>query len=54
MTAEAMEGCREHCLRAGMDDYIAKPIKLEDLVNALTTWVPCAANFPRQEDPVNS
>ncbi len=40
MTAEAMQGCREHCLAAGMDDYIAKPVRMEDIVEAVQQWVP--------------
>jgi len=38
MTANALQGDREECLTAGMDDYIDKPVKLEDLVNMLEKW----------------
>jgi len=39
MTANAMEGDRERCLAAGMDDYIAKPIKAEQLFACLEHWL---------------
>lgn len=38
MTAAAMEGDRERCLEAGMDDYIAKPIRAEEVKAALSRW----------------
>ncbi len=38
MTANAMQGDREECIRAGMDDYISKPVKLEILVSILEKW----------------
>ncbi len=32
MTANAMDGDRERCIEAGMNDYISKPIRAEELV----------------------
>jgi CheY-like chemotaxis protein len=39
MTANAMQGDREMCMDAGMDDYVTKPIRVEALVDALTRVV---------------
>jgi two-component system sensor histidine kinase/response regulator len=38
MTAHAMAGDKEHCLEAGMDDYITKPIRLEQLLDVLERY----------------
>jgi CheY-like chemotaxis protein/nitrogen-specific signal transduction histidine kinase len=43
MTANAMEGDREICLAAGMNDYITKPINIEQLAKALSNCRPIAA-----------
>jgi CheY-like chemotaxis protein len=40
MTARAIEGSRERCLAHGMDDFVSKPIQMEELIRVLETWLP--------------
>jgi signal transduction histidine kinase/CheY-like chemotaxis protein len=42
VTANAMEGDRRRCLDAGMDDYLPKPFRANDLRRVLERWLPAA------------
>jgi len=43
-TANAMQGDKEKCLRAGMDDYISKPVSQSGLQSILLKWIPSKAH----------
>ena len=51
MTANAMQGDREKCLAAGMDDYISKPMRLSDIQRALAQWNPRQVGENASSDP---
>ena len=51
MTANTMQGDRERCLAAGMDDYLSKPLRREALENALGRWSVQTARDPVYRTP---
>ena len=42
LTADVVEGARERCAAAGMNDFIPKPLQMENLARALRMWLPPA------------
>lgn len=49
MTAHAMQGDRERCLQAGMDDYVSKPLQQKVLFSALERWLAETENAAREK-----
>jgi PAS domain S-box-containing protein len=54
MTANVMQGDREKCLAAGMNDYISKPICAESLVNVIDKWLPQESELTSTVSPLRA
>ncbi|MCG8435741.1 MAG: response regulator [Gammaproteobacteria bacterium] len=54
VTAHAMEGERAKCLAAGMNDYLAKPLRIQKLTETLQHWLPEARQTENAVNPGNS
>ena len=50
VTAHAVPGDREACLRGGMDDYLGKPVNVDVLRRSLEKWLPNSPRLSRREE----
>jgi CheY-like chemotaxis protein len=51
LTADILKDARAKCLAAGMDDYITKPLKMQELGAALERWLPSTVASKSQTNP---
>jgi signal transduction histidine kinase/CheY-like chemotaxis protein len=51
MTADAMSDARERCMQAGMDDHLAKPVDLNELIDLLQKWIAVGREPARSTEP---
>jgi CheY-like chemotaxis protein/HPt (histidine-containing phosphotransfer) domain-containing protein len=54
MTAHAQTSDRKRCMDAGMNDYLAKPISVKELVAGLNAWLPAQSARPREKFSVQA
>ena len=52
MTADASTHCRESCIAAGMDGFIAKPVKLADVIATLTQRASATSAKKNPDQPI--
>ncbi len=52
LTASAMKGEKEHCLNAGMNDYLRKPFEFEELTQKLVKWLPNFVSYKTETESI--